>query len=117
LIYSAPCPARFGFAATALLPSAPWHAAQTVSAVCLALARSGLAAPCAEAFPVPNATTASASAAMNDVRSIPVSLPADMRSSARRAAPERGLRPLGGQRAMQYGEGGGPLRAPGSTLH
>ena len=34
-IYSASCPARCGLAGAVLIPSAPWHAAQTVVAICL----------------------------------------------------------------------------------
>ncbi len=69
LIYSAPWPARFGFTGTALFPSAPWQAAQIVSAVCFALARSGLTAFCAAAD---EAITSAVSdrAATSDVRSI-----------------------------------------------
>src|SRR5690606_22475237 len=45
--YSACWPAMIGLAAVGLLPSAPWHATQTVAAICSPAARSGPALSCA----------------------------------------------------------------------
>jgi hypothetical protein len=39
-MYQASGPARCGFAGAALMPSAPWQAAQTVVAICLPRSRS-----------------------------------------------------------------------------
>src|SRR5574343_350510 len=49
-MYSGTWAARWGLAAAALLPSAPWQATQTVSAMTLALAGSALALASSEAW-------------------------------------------------------------------
>jgi len=42
-------PARIGLAGAGLLPSAPWHATQTVEAICFPRSKSGFAAGAGEA--------------------------------------------------------------------
>ena len=55
MIYSAGCPAMLGFAGVALLPSAPWHAAQTWLAICLGLREIGLRRPAPAQVPAGSA--------------------------------------------------------------